>query len=453
MVQKRQKADEPDRLPPQDLEAERCVLGSVLIQNRAVDEVADFLAPEHFYADCNRKLFEAVRDMHERGIRGIDAVTIRAELEKRGTLEAVGGVPYILQVLEAVPHAAHVEYYGRIVQRKWQARSATDTASRGLNRLMGGDDPDEVIPWMERELFSIAENSASAGKVAIADILEETFARILVRMETPGTVSGQPTGFSGLDDLLSGFQASELIILAARPSMGKTALVCNFALSMAIKGCGVLLFSLEQSKLELAERLLCIQARINGHKLRQGDLSPEEHQELNTAAAFLGGLPIFIDDLAGQNMTRISAVARRMKRAHNIGVVIIDYLQLIEAEDRGIPREQQISSITRRLKFLAKDLSVPVIALGQLNRGVENREDKKPKLSDLRESGAIEQDADIVMFLHRPDAYDPEVRPGEADLIVAKNRSGPVGTAPLTWMKTQLKFVDRSNLPEPEGEF
>jgi replicative DNA helicase len=233
--------------------------------------------------------------------------------------------------------------------------------------------------------------------------------------------------------------------------MGKTALVCNFALSVAASKHGVLLFSLEQSSLELAERFLAIHAKINGHKLRQGDLDEVEQHGLMEAANDLREFPLFIDDTAGRTVSQIAAVSRRMKRHPGVSLVIIDYLQLVESDDRNLPREQQISTITRRLKFLAKDLSVPVIALAQLNRGVEQREDKRPRLADLRESGAIEQDADIVMFLHRPEAYDPEDRPGEADLIVAKNRNGPIGNVPLTWLKEQLRFADRSPLEVPEG--
>jgi replicative DNA helicase len=237
--------------------------------------------------------------------------------------------------------------------------------------------------------------------------------------------------------------------------MGKTALVCNFALAVAGGGTGVLIFSLEQSSLELAERFLAIQAKVNGHKLRQGELDEVEQYSLEQASLQLRELPLFIDDTAGRNVSQIAAVSRRLKRrSGNLGLVVIDYLQLVESEEssnRSITREQQISTITRRLKFLSKDLQAPVIALAQLNRGVEQREDKRPRLADLRESGAIEQDADIVMFLHRPEAYDPEDRPGEADLIVAKNRNGPIGTVNLVWLKEQLRFGDRSPLAVPEG--
>lgn len=445
---------DPD-VPPQDLEAERAVIASILLQNSAYDEVVQSIrAPSYFYADAHRRMFASIKAMYERSPSGIDALTLRAEIEKAGDLDAVGGVPYLLKVLETVPHAAHADYYAKIVLARYIEREAIEASSETIRDIRhSGDEVFDIIGRAEKRFFDLAENSGGSDRIEIADILDDTFERLFERMGKEGSISGTASGISGLDDLLSGFQPSELIILAARPAMGKTALVCNFALTIAKQGKGVLLFSLEQSKLELAERLLCIQTKVDGHKLRQGTLDWCDQQALTQGRTDLGELPIYLDDLAGQTMTRISAVSRRVMRTKGIGVVIIDYLQLIEAEDRNLPREQQISSITRRLKFLAKDLNVPVIALGQLNRGVEAREDKKPRLSDLRESGAIEQDADIVMFLHRPDAYEPNDRPGEADLIVAKNRSGPTGTAHLVWLRSSLKFGDKAENFIPAGSF
>jgi replicative DNA helicase len=443
------------RLPPQDLDAERSVLGSVLLSNDAIDEVLQHIHADHFYADPHRRMFRAIQDMHEAGVRGIDPVTLGHELQRRGELADVGGAPYIVQVLETVPHAAHAQYYARIVRDKWLQRTLIEACTDTLrDAYHGQDDVDDLVAKAERRIFDIAERQHDVDKMALRDILEDTFERIFHRMDQEGTISGLHTGFTGLDEVTSGFQPSELLILAARPSMGKTALVCNFALAVAGAGKGVLIFSLEQSNLELAERFLAIHGKVNGHKLRQGDLDEVEQHSLMEASNELRDYPLFIDDTAGRTVAQIAAVSRRLKRRHNIGVIIIDYLQLIESEEssnRNINREQQISTITRRLKFLAKDLSVPVMALAQLNRGVEQREDKRPRLADLRESGAIEQDADIVMFLHRPEAYDPEDRPGEADLIVAKNRNGPIGTVPLVWLREMLKFGDRSPLEVPEG--
>ncbi|MGE0377575.1 MAG: replicative DNA helicase [Planctomycetaceae bacterium] len=435
-----------DRIPPQDLEAERSVLGSCLLQNDVIDDVLTLVRSSHFYSDAHQKMFAAMLRMHEQGIRGIDAVTLSHELQKRSELEQAGGPTALMRILETVPHAAHAQYYARIVRDKWLQRTLIDVCTETLRETYdSSEETEQILARAEQRVFAIVEQQEEIDKFAIRDILDDTFARIFERMDQEGTISGLHTGFDGLDSLTSGFQSSELLILAARPSMGKTALVCNFALSVSRQERkGVLVFSLEQSKLELAERFLCIQARLDGHKLRQGDLDEVEQHSLHEASNEMRDFPLFIDDTAGRTISQIAAVSRRLKRRFGLGLVIIDYLQLIESDDRNLPREQQISTITRRLKFLAKDLSIPVIALAQLNRGVEQREDKRPRLADLRESGAIEQDADIVMFLHRPEAYDPEDRPGEADLIIAKNRNGPIGTVPLVWLREQLRFGDRA---------
>lgn len=440
------------KIPPQDLDAERSVLGSLLFSSEAFDEVIQHIQSNCFYADAHRRIFQCIHDMYEKGVRAIDVVTLAHELQKRGHFEEIGGAVYLNEVMGSVPHAAHAEYYAKIVRDTWLQRSLIEACTDTLREAFhGGDDVEDILARAEKRVFGIVEQQENIDRIDIDNILDATFQRIFERMDQEGTVSGLHTGFHSLNDYTSGFQPSELIVLAARPSMGKTALVCNFAMAVAHSQRGVLLFSLEQSKLELAERLLCIQAKLSGHKLRQGELDEFEQSMLMEAAGELRKLSIFIDDTAGRTMSQIAAIARRLKRRATLDIVVIDYLQLIESEDKNMPREQQISSITRRLKFLAKDLDIPVIALAQLNRGVEQREDKRPRLSDLRESGAIEQDADIVMFLHRPDAYDPEDRPGEADLIIAKNRHGPIGTAPLTWRKEMLTFGDRSPMSLPDG--
>ena len=442
-----------DSVPPSNVEAENSVLGCIMLVNDTLDQVLGIISQDQFYDDRNRRIYTAIMEMYERGDRGIDAVTLANELEKRGQLEEAGGVSKILEIMESVPHAAHAEYYAGIVREKWLQRQLIYTCTEILKETYHSrDDIEDILSRAEQQIFHLAEQRESLSKADMRSILLETWDKINSRQDQDGTVSGLASGFIGLDELMSGYQPSELIILAARPSMGKTAFVCNSTLAIAgVSDAGVLLFSLEQSKTELAERLLCIHSKVDGHKVRQGNLEPMDHQALLEGSSELSNYPIFIDDQPGRTMTQIAAVSRRMKSQHGIGIVIIDYLQLIEAEDKNQPREQQISSITRRLKFLAKDLDIPVIALAQLNRGVEQREDKRPRLADLRESGAIEQDADVVMFLHRPEVYDPEDRPGEAFVIVAKNRSGPVGDAHLTWIKQQLRFADYSPINEPEG--
>ena len=442
------------RLPPQNLDAERSVIGSLLLVNEVIDDVLQILKADYFYNDNHREIFKAIVERYETGHRAIDAVTLFDILQKRGTLNDVGGATYILGILEAVPHSAHAEHYARIVREKWLQRTLIYTCTNILKDCYESQgEVGDLLNQAEQQIFAIAEQQENVAKVDIESILHDTWERIMERSEKDGEVSGVTSGFVGLDKLTGGFQKTELIILAARPSMGKTAFVCNCALAMAGKGkTGVLLFSLEQSKTELAERFLCQFSKVDGHKVRKGQLDKFERDQLLEAASELGKMPIYIDDVPGRTISQIGAFARRMKRQYEIGGMIIDYLQLIEAEDKNMPREQQIATITRRLKFIAKDLQIPVIALAQVNRGVEQRDDKRPKLSDLRESGAIEQDADVVLFLHREEVYDPsEENRGLADLIVAKNRSGPIGIAPLTWLKETMRFADRAQLQDYSG--
>lgn len=436
------------RLPPQNLEAERGVLGSILLVNETFDDVADTLQAHHFYNDANQRIYKAIHSLYERSVR-IDAVTLYEELKRTGELEHIGGDEYLVQVMESVPHAAHAKYYADIVRDRSIQRSLVYACNEILTECFeGGKDTEDVLASAEQRVFSILEQQEHAAKINLHDILIDTFDRIQTRLETEGEISGLTTGFTDLDKQTNGFQSTEMIILAARPSMGKTALVCNIAESAAAAGAPTILFSLEQSKLELAERLLCIRAKVNGHRLRAGIIDEVEQDQLMRASQELSELPIFIDDAPGRTMAQIGAICRRLKRRNGLALIIIDYLQLIEPEDKSAPREQQIALISRRLKFLTKEIEAPVVALAQLNRGVELREDKRPRLADLRESGSIEQDADVVMFLHRPAAYDPEDRPGEADVIIAKNRSGPTGAVTLAWMADSMRFGDLARVPD-----
>ncbi len=445
-------ARDPLRLPPQNPDAERGVLGSVLLVNEAIDEVGESLRAEHFYHDAHHKIYAAIHDLYENNIRGIDPVTLAEELERRGELEEIGGAAYVIEILDSVPHAAHVRYYANIVREKWMQRTLISACTDILTDCYEPEGTvDDLLQTAERRVFAIVEQQEDTSSIAIGDILMEAFTRIDERINNDGNVAGITTGFTDLDHQTTGFQPTELIILAARPSMGKTALVCNIAESVAREAKkGVMLFSLEQSNLELAERFLCITAKVNGHDLRTGNLSDEQRDQLAAASDDLHNLPLFIDDKPARTMSQISAISRRQHRKEPLGVIIVDYLQLIEPEEKNIPREQQIAGISRRLKFLAKELHVPVIALSQLNRGVELREDKRPRLADLRESGSIEQDADKVMFLHRPDAYDPGDRPGEAEVVIAKHRSGPTGIVKLTWRAEYMRFEDYSSVPDTD---
>jgi replicative DNA helicase len=443
---------DPIRLPPQNLDAEKGVLGSVLLINEAIDEVGESLRADHFYHDAHHKIYAAIHDLYENNVRGIDSVTLAEELERRGQLEEVGGAAYVIEIVDSVPHAAHVRYYANIVREKWMQRTLISACTNILSDCYEPQGTvDDLLQSAERRVFAIVEAQEDTSSIAIGDILLEAFTRIDERMNHDGSVAGITTGFRDLDHQTTGLQPTELIILAARPSMGKTALVCNIAAAVARENKkGVMLFSLEQSNLELAERFLCITARVNGHDLRTGNLSDEQRDQLAAASDELHNLPLFIDDKPARTMSQIAAISRRQHRKEPLGVIIIDYLQLIEPEEKHIPREQQIASISRRLKFLAKELHVPVIALSQLNRGVELREDKRPRLADLRESGSIEQDADKVMFLHRPDAYDPNDRPGEAEVVIAKHRSGPTGIVKLTWRAEYMRFENYSPVPDTD---
>ncbi len=457
-----------DRLPPQNSDAERAVLGSMLLANEVIDDVADIIQPRHFYSDAHRRIAEAVYSLWERNVSGLDPVTVAEELEKRSDLEEIGGAAYLAEILDSVPYSAHAVHYAGIVRDKYTLRTLREACIDILREVDNeSEETPEILAKAEQRIFKILELRGSSNNLTLRDILMETFEAINARWLNEGQLPGLRTGFSDLDAKTNGLHASDLVILAARPSMGKTAFVCNLALAVAsntleqhrqmeksaseIPPQGVLLFSLEQSKLELSERFLCIFGKLDGHRLKQGHLEPDERNQVQIAASGLSELPIFIDDQAGRSMAEISAISRRMKRRHNVGLIIIDYLQLIEPDDRKAPREQQVALIARRLKYLAKDMNVPVIALAQLNRGVELREDKRPRLADLRESGAIEQDADLVMFLHRSDAYDPEDNPGVAELIVAKHRNGPTGIVTMTWVKESMRFVDHVDRMEPEG--
>ena len=429
------------RLPPQNLGAEQSVLGCLLLENTALDEVADVLHADHFYSDIHQVIYATIVKLRESG-KPADLVTVAHDLIERNLYADIGGNVYLLEILESVPHAAHVKHYAEIVRDKWIQRSLTNVCTEVLRDCYeGSDETAEVLKRAEQGIFGIFEQQETASKITMDEIMHETLDRINTRLGKEGNISGLSTGFIDLDRQTNGFQPTELVIVAARPSMGKTAFVCNIAEWVAGAGeTAAVIFSLEQSKLELAERFLCIRAKLDGHRLRKGLLEPAERHALLEASSELSRLPLFIDDSPGRTVAQISAICRRLKRRNNLGLVIIDYLQLIEPEDKRANREQQIAQITRRLKGIAKENSLPVIALSQLNRGVELREDKRPRLADLRESGAIEQDADIVMFLHRPDAYNPEDRPGLAEIIVAKHRSGPTGIVSLQWRRESMRF-------------
>ncbi len=440
-----------DHLPPQNLDAERSVLGGILLDNEVLHDIVSFLNVEDFYRDSHQVVYRAIRDLYDLG-KGIDALTLADELERRDQYKQIGGDELLLEIANSVPHAANTKYHAEIVRQKSISRQliegATDIIRDGYSNLYTAQ---QLLESAEKRIFAIAEDQIKGETHEIKSVLERAMTLISKRAEEKHPVSGVASGFFNLDDLTNGFHADQLVIIAARPSMGKTAMMLNICDHAAIN-CGIatLIVSLEMGNQEIGERLLCARSRVDGHKLRTGQgLDYRELNKLAKAYHEMEGTPIFIDDTPARNMLQITAMARRLKLRQELGLIVVDYIQLIDAEESRDSRQEQIAKISRRLKTLARELHVPVIALSQLNRGVENREDRRPRMADLRESGAIEQDADMVLLLHRPEYYDPNDQPGIAEVIVAKNRNGPTGTAKLTFLNKLTRFENLSTIAEP----
>ncbi|MBL9093973.1 MAG: replicative DNA helicase [Planctomycetaceae bacterium] len=437
-----------DRAPPHSMEAERGVLGSLLLDPRMCDEVAMVLRPEEFYSPGHRKLFEVMLDMHNEG-KQIDPTLLIERLKSTGDFEMLGGTLFLADILEAVPTAANAVWYSQIVRDKAVVRDLIHASTEILRDAYDqSQDPRELLAQAESKVFGILEQKGSNNVAGMADILHETMLRIDDRISKGGGIGGISTGLRDLDTQTGGLHDSELVILAARPSMGKTALATTIAENVAMNDKnGVLFVSLEMSRLELAERMLCSRGRINGHNLRNGILSSGDRKKLIEASSDLSQAPIYIDDSPSRTMTEIAAAARRLKRREGLRLVVIDYLQLIEPDNHKDQRQEQVSKIARRLKGMARELKVPVLCLSQLNRQAEASKDNRPKLSHLRESGAIEQDADVVMFVHREEYYmtneeDKAKVAGKADLIIAKQRNGPVGDVRVAWRQNFTRFED-----------
>ena len=444
-----------DRLPPQNIEAELGVLGAILIDNDVLHEIIPILRAEDFYRDAHQILYATIRDLYDLG-RPLDAIILEEELRRRGEYEKVGGEDLLESLLNSVPHAANALFHAKIVRQKAVARDLIASANEILregyaNKLTS----DELLELAERRVFAIAEEQVQGETVEIGQVVTKAMERISLRAENRHDVVGIPTGFYDLDDLTGGFQPSQLIIIAARPSMGKTAFALNICEHVAVEHkTGVLFVSLEMGQMELAERLLCARAKVDGQRMKKGKLlGARELAMLGKAFDEMHGAPLFIDDTPARNMLQITANSRRLKMRQDIGLIVVDYIQLVDAEESRDSRQEQIAKISRRLKTLARELHVPVVALSQLNRQVENREDKEPRLADLRESGAIEQDADIVLMLHRPEYYDRdnEAVRGVADIIVSKNRNGSTGKFRLSFLREYAKFENHSPIAESGG--
>ena len=442
-----------DRIPPQNLEAEQSVIGSMLIDKNAIIKGVEFLRPDSFYRDAHRFIYEAILELFDRG-EPVDLVTVTETLRKAGKLEAVGGSVYVADLINSVPTAANIEYYSRIVEEKATLRKLIDAGTQIVqNAFDQPENVDQILDHAEKTIFNIALKRVHEGFHKIDEVLKRVLDRIDRLYGKKEHITGIPTSYADLDNLTAGFQNSDLIIIAARPSVGKTALALNMAQNIAIKhNIPVAIFSLEMSKDQLAQRMLCSEAEIDALRLKTASLPDTGWKKLTRALAKLSEAPIYVDDSATATSMEIRAKCRRLKLEKGLGVVIIDYLQLMSGRGRIENRVQEISEIARSLKTLARELDIPVIALSQLSRAVEQRTDRIPRLSDLRESGEIEQTADLVMFIHREDYYNPQSDRGNiAEIIIAKQRNGPVGTVELVFRKDIAKFCSKESRYEEVG--
>lgn len=433
------------KVPPHDLEAEQAIIGSMLTDRDAVISAIEILKEEDFYREDNKAIYTAILNLYNRA-EPIDIITVKSELESMGKFEQVGGLEYLAELPEKVPTTANATKYIKIVEEKSTLRRLIKTANEIIELgYSPTEDVEDIMEGAEKKIFNIMQEKNQKGYAPIKDVLVESFTKLEELYNRKQHITGVPSGFTELDYRTAGFHGSELILIAARPAMGKTAFALNIATNAAVKAnVPVAVFSLEMSKEQLVNRILCSESMVDSNKVRTGKLEEDDWTKLAGAIGPLSEAEIFIDDTPGINITEIRAKCRKLKLEKNIGMVVIDYLQLIQGSNkRGGSREQEISEISRSLKILAKELDVPVIALSQLSRAAEQRPDHRPMLSDLRESGAIEQDADIVMFLYRDDYYNQDSEKKDiAEIIIAKHRGGSTGTVELLWLGSYTKFVN-----------
>jgi replicative DNA helicase len=433
-----------DRIPPQNVEAEQAVLGAVLLQSEALITAAERVRSEDFYAVPHQMIFEAMITLGENN-QPIDLVTLTAYLQDKQQLEDIGGVSYLAKLVGGVPTAANVDYYAQIVEEKSMLRRLIRTATQIVtNGYAGSDDIGILLSEAETKIMEISNGRSNNGFISIRDVLMDVFEQVEFLYNHKGGTTGIPSGFPDLDKMTAGFQRNDLIIVAARPSVGKTAFALNIAQNVGVRAREtVAIFSLEMSASQLVQRMICAESNVDAGRLRTGFLEGDDWEKLTMAIGSLSEAEIFIDDTPGITVAEIRAKCRRLKKEKGLGMILIDYLQLIAGRGKsGENRQQEVSDISRTLKQIARELEVPVIALSQLSRGVEQRQDKRPMMSDLRESGSIEQDADIVAFLYRDDYYDKETeKKNIIEIIIAKQRNGPVGTVELVFLKNFNKFV------------
>ncbi len=440
------KANNANRLPPQNIEAEQSILGSLMLSKEAIIKIADLVKPKDFYHPAHETIYETIIDLYENR-EPIDLLSLSNRLKEKGKLEEIGGQSYLTTLVNSVPTAAHIDHYGKIVQKKSTLRRLIDAASQIVN--LGYDEEKEadvLLDQAEQKIFNVSRNYLHQDFSPIKPILEEAFDRIDEVHKNKGKLRGLPTGFYELDNILAGLQNSNLIILAARPSLGKTSLAMDIARNVATREkIPVGIFSLEMSQEELIDRLLCSQANIDLWKLRTGRLSSEgENDDFSRIGQAMGALseaPIFIDDAASSSIMEMRTMARRLQAEHGLGLIIVDYIQMMKSQSSIENRVQEISEISRSLKSLARELKIPVLALSQLSRAIESRDGQFPRLSDLRESGSIEQDADVVLFIYREDKVKKDVeQKNVADIVIAKHRNGPVGQVKLYFNENYASF-------------
>jgi replicative DNA helicase len=437
-----------ERTLPHNLEAERSVLGAILLRNDTFNQAAEVIDADDFFREAHRRIFNTMVALNEQA-DAIDLVTLKDALARSGELDEVGGPAYIARLIDGVPRATNVEYYARIIKEKSTLRALIANAHQILDEAYEAEqDADEVLDQAEKRIFEIADNRLRTGFIPVSALAQQSFETLAKLQQHRGLVTGVPTGFDELDEMTSGLQRGDLVIIAARPSMGKTSFILNIAQHAGLHGdrpMTVGFFSLEMSASQLFMRLLTAEARIDAHRLRTGHLSSDDYGRLVKAIGVLEQARIFIDDTAAIGVLEMRAKSRRLKTEHGLDLLIIDYLQLMQGRGRFDNRQQELASISRSLKGLAKELDVPLVALSQLSRAAETRSDHRPQLSDLRESGALEQDADVVMMIFRPGVYEkdnPEIQ-NEAEIIVAKQRNGPIGTASLVFLPQYTLFANK----------
>ena len=432
------------KLPPQNIEAEQSILGGVLIENDALNTIVEFLEDGDFYREAHQKIFKSMIALSEKN-EPLDLITLTNELKKRKELEEIGGASYLASLVESVPTAANIAHYAKIVKEKSILRKLISTATEIVTQsYQEGKDLEDFLDEAEQAIFRISENQVRPAFYPIKEIVKESFKVIERLYEKKELITGVPSGFKDLDRKTAGFQNADLVIVAGRPSMGKTALCLNIAQHAAITTkIPTAIFSLEMSKEQLAIRMLCSEARVDSARLRSGFLSESDWPKLTMAAGALSDAPLFIDDSAAISVLELRAKARRLKADRGLGLVIVDYLQLMRGRSGVERREQEISEISRSLKALAKELNIPVIAISQLSRKAEDRPGRRPQLSDLRESGAIEQDADVIIFIYRDEVYNPDSdQRGQAEVIIGKQRNGPTGKVDLSFLSEFTTFKD-----------